>query len=208
MNKTLYIYNSPKPQRTRHQSSLLFSVLDTLDTLCFYSCALLLYTQALSILYLGLASNPTYDIRETLSPHNPRASHLDPSRAHTQNPTNPTLTSHKRLSGATRVTKVTSPRLVSTKLHITRRTRHDTRYTTSQITMFLQKTNRTASTTESTRRFDAMRFTAILPLLLTLGAFILGMLCLFAGSKPGFMENYDIVTVSLPPLYYLPLVRC
>lgn len=29
-----------------------------------------------------------------------------------------------------------------------------------------------------------------------MGAFILGMLCLFAGNKPGFMEDYDIITVS------------
>ena len=41
-----------------------------------------------------------------------------------------------------------------------------------------------------------MRFTPLLPLLLTMAAFILGMLCLFAGNKPGFMEDYDIITVS------------
>lgn len=41
-----------------------------------------------------------------------------------------------------------------------------------------------------------MRFTPLLPLLLTMGAFILGVLCLFAGNKPGFMEGYDIITVS------------
>jgi general stress protein CsbA len=28
-------------------------------------------------------------------------------------------------------------------------------------------------------------------------AFVLGMLCLFAGHKPGFMEDYHIVTVSI-----------
>lgn len=43
-----------------------------------------------------------------------------------------------------------------------------------------------------------MRFTPLLPLLLTMSAFILGMLCLFAGNKPGFMEDYDIITVSTP----------
>ena len=45
-----------------------------------------------------------------------------------------------------------------------------------------------------------MRFAAIAPLLFTIAAFVLAMLCLFAGSKKGFMEDYDIITVRSPPL--------
>lgn len=41
-----------------------------------------------------------------------------------------------------------------------------------------------------------MRFSALIPVVLSAAAFILTMLCLFAGSKPGFMEDYAVVTVS------------
>jgi len=41
-----------------------------------------------------------------------------------------------------------------------------------------------------------MRVSALLPLACSMVAFILGMLCLFAGHKPGFMEDYHIVSVS------------
>lgn len=41
-----------------------------------------------------------------------------------------------------------------------------------------------------------MRLTALFPLACAIAAFILSMLCLFAGSKPNFMEDYAIVTVS------------
>lgn len=41
-----------------------------------------------------------------------------------------------------------------------------------------------------------MRFSAILPVLLGLAAFILSLLCIFAGSKSGFMEDYAIVTLN------------
>lgn len=43
-----------------------------------------------------------------------------------------------------------------------------------------------------------MRPTAIVPLLFTLGALILSLLCLFAGSKKGFLQNADLLTVSFP----------
>lgn len=42
---------------------------------------------------------------------------------------------------------------------------------------------------------------AAIPLACSIVTFVLGMLCLFAGHKPGFMEDYHIVTVSpLSPL--------
>ena len=40
-----------------------------------------------------------------------------------------------------------------------------------------------------------MRLLPIVPLLLSIGALILAFLCLFAGSKPNFLENYSILTV-------------
>lgn len=43
-----------------------------------------------------------------------------------------------------------------------------------------------------------MRPTAIIPLLFTLGALVLSLLCLFAGSKKGFLQNADLLTVSFP----------
>lgn len=42
-----------------------------------------------------------------------------------------------------------------------------------------------------------MRFSAVLPILLGLASFILTMLCLFAGSKKGFMEEYAVVTLNV-----------
>lgn len=44
-----------------------------------------------------------------------------------------------------------------------------------------------------------MRFAAILPVLLSAASFVLAILCLFAGSKRGFMEDYALVTVGIPP---------
>jgi hypothetical protein len=41
-----------------------------------------------------------------------------------------------------------------------------------------------------------MRFSAIVPVLLSAAALVLTFLCLFAGSKQGFMEDYAVVTVS------------
>ena len=41
-----------------------------------------------------------------------------------------------------------------------------------------------------------MRLIALFPLLCVIVAFVLSMLCIFAGSKPGFMENFDLLTVS------------
>lgn len=40
-----------------------------------------------------------------------------------------------------------------------------------------------------------MRAAALVPVALAIVAFVLSMLCLFAGNKPGFMEDYHIVTV-------------
>ncbi|KAL2040420.1 hypothetical protein N7G274_006863 [Stereocaulon virgatum] len=41
-----------------------------------------------------------------------------------------------------------------------------------------------------------MRYVAILPIVLTLTAFILSMLCLFAGSKPGYLEQANLLTLN------------
>jgi len=41
------------------------------------------------------------------------------------------------------------------------------------------------------------RFFVLLPLVLSLVAFILSMLCLFAGHKEGFMEEYSVARVGL-----------
>jgi hypothetical protein len=48
-----------------------------------------------------------------------------------------------------------------------------------------------------------MRFSVIVPLICAIAAFVLSMLCLFAGSKPNFMQDFDIVTVSLQALLFL-----
>lgn len=41
-----------------------------------------------------------------------------------------------------------------------------------------------------------MRPVAILPILLTLVAFIVSLLCVFAGNKPGYLENANLLTVN------------
>ncbi|QDS68457.1 hypothetical protein FKW77_010824 [Venturia effusa] len=41
-----------------------------------------------------------------------------------------------------------------------------------------------------------MRLLPIVPILLSIGALILGFLCLFAGSKPDFLESYSILTLN------------
>ena len=41
-----------------------------------------------------------------------------------------------------------------------------------------------------------MRITALFPLACAIVGFVLSMLCLFAGSKKSFMEEYNIITVS------------
>lgn len=43
-----------------------------------------------------------------------------------------------------------------------------------------------------------MRPTAVIPLVFTLVAFILALLCVFAGSKSGYMENANLLTVMIP----------
>jgi hypothetical protein len=40
-----------------------------------------------------------------------------------------------------------------------------------------------------------LRPLALVPLAFAIVGFILSMLCLFAGNKPGFMEEYHIITV-------------
>jgi hypothetical protein len=40
-----------------------------------------------------------------------------------------------------------------------------------------------------------MRFLAFIPLLFSLAAFVIAFLCVFAGSKPGFMDDYEILSV-------------
>lgn len=41
-----------------------------------------------------------------------------------------------------------------------------------------------------------MRLSALIPVVLSIAALILSFLCLFAGSKKGFMDSYAVVTVS------------
>lgn len=41
-----------------------------------------------------------------------------------------------------------------------------------------------------------MRFLAIIPLVFSLAAFIIAFLCVFAGSKPGFMDDYEILSLN------------
>lgn len=41
-----------------------------------------------------------------------------------------------------------------------------------------------------------MRISALIPVVLSIAALILSFLCLFAGSKKGFMDSYAVVTVS------------
>lgn len=47
----------------------------------------------------------------------------------------------------------------------------------------------------------AGRLVVIFPLLLAIVSFVLAMLCLFAGHKKGFMEDYAIVRVSTYIIY-------
>jgi len=41
-----------------------------------------------------------------------------------------------------------------------------------------------------------MRFLAIIPLVFSTAAFIIAFLCIFAGSKPGFMDGYEILSLN------------
>ena len=53
-----------------------------------------------------------------------------------------------------------------------------------------------------------MRFPAIIPVLCATAALILSLLCIFAGSRTGFLENADILTVSdAPPGFALLFER-
>ncbi|KAH6666390.1 actin cortical patch SUR7/pH-response regulator pali [Halenospora varia] len=45
-------------------------------------------------------------------------------------------------------------------------------------------------------KISAIRYGPIFPLLFAFVAFVLGLLCMFAGNKPGFMEDYHIVTIN------------
>lgn len=45
-----------------------------------------------------------------------------------------------------------------------------------------------------------MRFTALIPAVLSAGALILAFLCLFAGHKRDFMEDYSIITLNVSRL--------
>lgn len=47
-----------------------------------------------------------------------------------------------------------------------------------------------------------MRFIATFPFLCAVVALTLSLLCVFAGSKPGYLEDADILTVSVPPFPY------
>jgi len=51
-----------------------------------------------------------------------------------------------------------------------------------------------------------MHISALFPMLCAIVAFVLSMLCLFAGSKPGFMEEYSIIMVR-PSFHKLALAN-
>ena len=54
-----------------------------------------------------------------------------------------------------------------------------------------------------------MRFLAVLPVVLTTVALCLSLLCMFAGSRQGFMTEYAILTVSPDDIFrqrMLPLM--
>jgi hypothetical protein len=50
-----------------------------------------------------------------------------------------------------------------------------------------------------------LNYTAIVPLLFTLVAFILTLLCIFAGSKPGYVANGDMLTLNTSMLGHTTL---
>lgn len=50
-----------------------------------------------------------------------------------------------------------------------------------------------------------MRFTAILPLLCILASLVLSLLCLFAGSRQGFLEEVDLLTLNTSRIGHTPL---
>lgn len=54
------------------------------------------------------------------------------------------------------------------------------------------------NTTISALKLANMRLTALFPLACAIVGFVLSMLCLFAGSKKSFMEDYHIITVGTP----------
>lgn len=47
-----------------------------------------------------------------------------------------------------------------------------------------------------------MRFSALIPIILIAGSFILAFLCLFAGSNKGFLEDYAVLTLNTSRLGY------
>jgi hypothetical protein len=49
-----------------------------------------------------------------------------------------------------------------------------------------------------TSSFDTRHAFRAVPLLFSFIAFILAMLALFAGNKPGVLEGYNIITASTP----------
>lgn len=51
-----------------------------------------------------------------------------------------------------------------------------------------------------------IRLTALVPVLLSLVAFILSMLCIFAGSKKGYLESANLLTVSILTKFDLYLI--
>lgn len=47
-----------------------------------------------------------------------------------------------------------------------------------------------------------MRLSALIPIVLIAASFVLAFLCLFAGSKKGFLEDYAIITLNTSRIGY------
>ena len=47
-----------------------------------------------------------------------------------------------------------------------------------------------------------LRLQALVPILFSFVAFILAMLCIFAGSKTGYVDGADLMTVRISALQY------
>jgi hypothetical protein len=65
-------------------------------------------------------------------------------------------------------------------------------------------TTTTEDTISNSAATPKMRITALFPMACAIVAFVLSMLCIFAGHKKGFMEDYSILTVCASPLPSVP----
>ncbi|KAK5706582.1 hypothetical protein LTR97_001572 [Elasticomyces elasticus] len=69
-------------------------------------------------------------------------------------------------------------------------------FTGSDLGNLTRVTQRQSRRSNDINKTATMRFLALVPVLLSAAALVLTLLCLFAGSKQGFMEEYAIVTLN------------